>query len=211
MNWSRIEKELKKNYSPGQKQRGQKAYKPILLLKMQLISIWYGFSDVQTEEMVNDSLSMMKFCGLSLEDNVPDHSTLSRFRSELTRLKAYDRLLKSINKQVSKHDLIVKNGVKVDASLTQSPFTPKGKPTYEIATDRQEEERSNREKAKEKEFHQIKKIEHPGSDHDARWVKKSGKTIYAYKKHIATDDNGMIMGVSTPPGQTNTIVKGYYH
>ena len=52
IDWSRIEKELKKNYRPGQKQRGQKAYNPILLLKMQLISIWYGFSDVQTEEMV---------------------------------------------------------------------------------------------------------------------------------------------------------------
>jgi len=53
---------------------------------MQLVSIGYGLSDVQIEEMVNDSLSTMRFCGLALEDTVPDHSTLSRFRSELTFL-----------------------------------------------------------------------------------------------------------------------------
>ena len=61
---------------------------------------------------------------------------------------------------------------------------------------------------KEKEFHWLKKIEHPGSDHDARWVKKSGKTIYAYKKHIATDYNAMIMGVSHTTGANEHDSKG---
>ena len=39
---------------------------------MELVSVWYNLSDVQTEEMVNDSLSSMRFCGLKLEDTVPD-------------------------------------------------------------------------------------------------------------------------------------------
>ena len=51
---------------------------------MKLISTWYGISDVQTEEVVNDSLSAFLFCGLAIEDSVPDHSTLSRFRGGLT-------------------------------------------------------------------------------------------------------------------------------
>ncbi len=42
----------------------------------------------------------MLFLGLSLEDSVPDHSTLSRFRSELAVKRAYDRLLRKINKQL---------------------------------------------------------------------------------------------------------------
>jgi len=96
---------------------------------MQLVSIWYGLSDVQTEEMVNDSLSTMRFCSLALEDSVPDHSTLSRFRTELTQKKSYDRILRKINTQLSQHMLIVNNGkAKIDASLTSSPFFPKGKP-----------------------------------------------------------------------------------
>jgi IS5 family transposase len=42
-------------------------------------------SDYEVEEKVNDSLSFMKFVGLTLEDDVPDHSVLSRFRTELTQ------------------------------------------------------------------------------------------------------------------------------
>jgi len=110
IDWNPIEKELKKVYKRGLKSRGTKAYNPLLLFKMQLISIWYNLSDVQTEAMVNDSLSAMRFCNLSIEDSVPDHSTLSRFRTELTQKKAYDRLLKKINSQLNTHKLIVKNG-----------------------------------------------------------------------------------------------------
>ena len=61
---------------------------------------------------------------------------MSRFRTELTQKKAYDRLLKKINTQLAKHKLVVSGGAKVDASLTESPFSPKGKPTYELAEDR---------------------------------------------------------------------------
>ena len=61
IDWIPIEKELKKVYKRGLKARGTKAYNPLLLFKMQLISIWYNLSDVQTEAMVNDSLSAMRF------------------------------------------------------------------------------------------------------------------------------------------------------
>ena len=197
IDWSSISKELSKHYNTLPSKRGQKPYDPLILFKMQLISIWHNLSDVQTEVMVNDSLSAMKFCGLTLEDPVPDHSTLSRFRTHLTTKKAYDGLLKKINTQLSRHQLIVKTGAKVDASLTQSPFTPKGKPTYELSQDRQEHQRDQQEQAKEDTYHKVKKVEQPNADHQARWVKKSGKTIYGYKKQIATDEHGMILGVHT--------------
>ncbi|MEM6718568.1 MAG: IS5 family transposase [Bacteroidota bacterium] len=198
IDWQPIEKELKKVYKRGLKERGTKAYNPLLLFKMQLISIWYNLSDVQTEAMVNDSLSAMRFCNLSIEDSVPDHSTLSRFRSELTQKKAYDRILKKINKQLSDHKLILTTGhAQVDASLTQSPFNPKGKTTYELAQDRNEENRSQEDKDKEEQYHQLKKVEQPGADHQARWVKKGGKSVFGYKKHIGTDNNGMVLGVHT--------------
>ena len=40
-------------------------------------------------------------------------------------------------------------------------------------------------------------VEQPNADNQARWVKKSGKSVYGYKKHIATDTGGMILGVHT--------------
>jgi len=143
-------------------------------------------------------LSTMRFCGLALENTVPDHSTLSRFRSELTQKKSYDRIRRKVNTQLSQYKLIVNNGkAKVDVSLTSSPFSPKGKPTYELAQDRNEDDRDQQQVDKEKHYHKLKKMEQLGANHQARWVKKSGKSVYDYKKHIATDENGMILGVHT--------------
>lgn len=68
----------------------------------------------------------MRFCGLDLEDKVPDHSILSRFRTALTKAKAMDKVVSAVNKQLENHKLIVKTGIKVDASLTATPLKPKG-------------------------------------------------------------------------------------
>jgi IS5 family transposase len=40
---------------------------------MTLLQTWYNLSDYGIEEQVNDTLSSMRFCGLRLEDDVPDH------------------------------------------------------------------------------------------------------------------------------------------
>ena len=94
--------------------------------------------------------------------------------------------------------MIVRPGqAKVDASLTQGPFNPKGKTTYELAEDRKEDQRSDTTLEKESNYHQPKKVEQPNADNQARWVKKGGKSVYGYKKHIATDSNGMILAVHT--------------
>ena len=55
----------------------------LLLFKMLLIGIWYDLSHIDFENMVNENLSVMLFCHLKSEDEVHDHSVLSRFRSEL--------------------------------------------------------------------------------------------------------------------------------
>jgi len=120
IDWKIIDLELKKVYKKGLKERGAKAYSPLLLFKMQLISIWYDLSDIQTEAMVNDSLSAMKFCNLTIEDNVPGHSTLSRFKKELVDKNAIDKILDVINSQLEELGLkIIKGKAKVDARLIQ--------------------------------------------------------------------------------------------
>ena len=81
VDWEPLVKELDKIYTRGRNKAGQRAYRGILLFKMLLIGIGYNLSDEQTEDMVLDSLSAMDFCGLKLEDDMPDHITLSRFRS----------------------------------------------------------------------------------------------------------------------------------
>jgi len=118
INWTTIDQELKTVYTKGLTDRGAKAYAPLLLFKMMLISDWYDLSDTQTESMVNDSLSAMKFCGLTIEDSVPGHSTLSRFKKELKDKNAYDPILQKFLEQLSAHNLTIEKGsARIDARL----------------------------------------------------------------------------------------------
>ncbi|XOD67263.1 MAG: hypothetical protein ACMUEL_04630 [Flavobacteriales bacterium Tduv] len=57
-------------------------------------------------------------------DKIPDHPTLCIFRNEIVAKKAYEILLKKINKELEKYQAIVKTGVIVDDSITVSvpPF-----------------------------------------------------------------------------------------
>lgn len=77
---------------------GRPAYPGLLLLKMLLAGIWHGgLSDEAVEDMANSNLHVMRFLGLYLEDDVPDHSVLSRFSTRLTATSAWNGLLAMIN------------------------------------------------------------------------------------------------------------------
>jgi len=42
-------------------------------------------------------------------------------------------------------------------------------------------------------------------DSEARWINKSGKTRYGYKKHQVTDTEGLALGVLTSPANVNEV------
>lgn len=76
----------------------------------------------------------------------------------MTSCKAYPKLLKPLNKQLDRHGIMVRTSAIVDASVTGSPFRPKGKAAYEVATDREEQPRSEEEREKvERTFSSIKR------------------------------------------------------
>lgn len=118
INWKPISAKLKLIYTKGLTDRGAKAYSPLLLFKMHLISKWYRLSDTQTEAMVYDSISALRFCGLTIEDSVPGHSTLSRFKKELTDHGALKGLEKEVEAQLKSHNFKIHPGKgRVDAKL----------------------------------------------------------------------------------------------
>lgn len=137
----------------------------------------------------------MCFCGLDLEDAVPDHSTLSRFSTELTKNKGMDKVLAAFNKQLEKHKVIIQTGIKVDATLTQSPRKPKGDIRYQLAEDRKENEVPMEEQDKQK--NSLQKLQGKGVDTEGRWLKKAGRCIFSFKQQTAVDKNGMILAVHT--------------
>lgn len=198
IDWRVISQEIDKHYSPGKSATGQAAYPGILLFKMLLTGYWMGgLSDREVEDMANENLSVMRFLSVQLEDNVPDHSVLSRFRSALAKAGAYDDLLHQINDQLDRYGVLVKQGVKIDASITDTPRKPKGKTTYHIVEDRKEDELSADQKVHQQQVVKAIKRKQPGVDEAGKWTKKAGKLRYGYKKHIATEQEGLVLSVLT--------------
>jgi IS5 family transposase len=85
---------------------------------MHLISKWYQLSDTQTEAMVYDSISALRFCGLTIEDSVPGHSTLSRFKKELIEQGTLENLEKDFEAQLNLKNLEIQLGKgRIDARI----------------------------------------------------------------------------------------------
>lgn len=135
---------------------------------MCLLQTWYGSNDYEVENWVNDDISFGYFCGLTIDQVSSDHSTLSRFRSLMTKVKAYEPLFKEINRQLEAHKIIVKTGAIVDASVVDTPLRYKGRTTHEVAQERKEEVRVIKD--------------YPESvDKDAAWSKKGASTVLVIK------------------------------
>ncbi|XOD67383.1 MAG: transposase [Flavobacteriales bacterium Tduv] len=80
----------KKNISKRTGNKRSTAYSGISLFTMILLSHCYDLRDVGTEELLTKSLIFMRFCGFRLKDQIPDHTTLFRFRNEIVAKKEYD-------------------------------------------------------------------------------------------------------------------------
>ena len=70
-------------YADGQ---GRPSIDPEVFFRMQLVAYFYGITtDRRLCEEVRYNLAYRWFCRLSLEDDVPDHSSLTRIRDRLRR------------------------------------------------------------------------------------------------------------------------------
>ncbi len=194
LNWDKIRNLIDKNYIKGKSATGKPSYDGLLLFKMCLLQTWYGLSDYEVEDSVNDRISFSYFCGLNINQVSPDHSTLSRFRTLMTKANAYEPLFKEINRQLEQHQIIVKKGAIVDASVIDTPLRPKGKTNHKVTEDRTDEKEV-----------QVEKDYAKSVDKEASWLKKRGKFHYGYKKHYVTDEEGLVLGVLTTKASTNEI------
>ena len=93
-------------------------------MKLLLLQQWYGLSDPGLEEAVDDRLSFRRFAGLPLDESVPDHSTIWRFRQELAAHGLAEALFEEINRQLDARGLIVRQGTLIDATLLQASVKP---------------------------------------------------------------------------------------
>jgi IS5 family transposase len=164
IDWSAIERLVSRIYDAPE---GRPSYAPICLVKALLLQQWYGLSDVRLEEALSDSLSYRRFARLSLEDGTPDHSTISRFRTELRERKLDQALFDEIVRQLECKGFVLKTGTLLDATLVEAQASKPGIGEGKAAKSK--------------------------VDPDADWTRNQSKSFFGYKAHLAVDEgSGLI-------------------
>lgn len=119
IDWDKITKKMRTIHN---KKEGNMAYPPIMMFKILLLQAWYDLSDPAMESQLARDLLFKRFIGLSLNDKVPDHSTIWRFREQLIKKGLLPKLLKAFNKQLIAGGLLIKAGALniIDATVIEA-------------------------------------------------------------------------------------------
>jgi len=171
--WYRFEKLLGGLRHDGP---GHPGWPALVLYKALLVQSLYGLSDRELEEALADRLSFRRFCGFGLEDAVPDHTVLNRFRNTLVARGLLDRLFAELDRQLDKAGVMVKRGTMLDATLIEATSVPDspGRPCRDADA----------------------RFGGPG--------KSGGGFTFGYKAHVGVDrGSGLIRAVRTTPANVN--------
>ena len=206
INWERLRLHLgkihKKDFNENS-DRGRRSYDKISMLKLILLGQWNSLSDEELEYAVRVRLDFISFCGFDIDDKVPDHSTICRFRNKLIEKDLIDKILTEVNDQLSENNFKVKkaNLAVIDATLIESNARPNRTKTIEenIANDREEKQIRNNE------ISNLTIEESESSDPDATWLKKGSKYHFGYKSFATTDEEGFIDKTKTIPANQSEI------
>lgn len=194
INWKRINKVLDKVEIRRTSVAGRDAFSAEVMFRIMLIQAWYNLSDYQMEEQLYYNNIFLWFCHLSLENPVPDHSTISRWRGRFSNQGIYQSLLQEINHQLSRHNIKVTEGVIVDATLVESHARPRKKEIIET------EPVGDEDIPNHMTFQATELSVEESKDPDARWLKKGKKSIYGYKGHTVVDKaHGLVQAIEVTP------------
>jgi IS5 family transposase len=180
--WYRFEKILARLREPNAP--GRPPYDSLLMFKALLLQSLYGLSDSELEEALSDRLSFRRFVGLALDETVPDHTTLNRFRNLLVEEKLLEKLFAELDRQLDNAGLILRRGTMLDATLIE---TAAARPPSGLAEE-----------------------ETPAGDPDAGFTRRQGKpgSTYGYKAHVGVDQfSGLIRRVVTTGANVNDTVE----
>lgn len=95
---------------------GRPAKEPELMCKLLFLQHLYNLSDEKVIEEANLNLAFMYFLGINPEDELPDKSLLSKFRTLRLQESTLDDIITEIVRQCVEKDIIKGTSVSVDAT-----------------------------------------------------------------------------------------------
>lgn len=194
--WEKVAKEMG---NLGRSGYGPTGYDPLKLLKALILQSWHSLSDVGLEEALRVRLDFMMFTGF--EQEVPDATTICRFRNLLTTQNRWEKILRSINKSLEDKGLKVaaSHGAIVDATIIESAARPR-KELEAVVEDRSEEEGEETLKVT------VLPEAHDSVDPDARWLKKGKRSFFGYKGFAVVDGSrGYIDHIRVKPANASEV------
>ena len=126
VNWQDIARLLSETDKTG-KQGGRKPISALVKAKMLFVQYLYNLSDPELEDQLYDRLSFQRFVGLDFSQQIPDFTTLWRFKERLIELNLMDKLFDLILGILEEKGLLVKKGTSVDATIIESTNGPLSK------------------------------------------------------------------------------------
>jgi len=192
INWDRFTFICMKWYQ-GKGKVGRPPYEPAMMLRMLFTSYLYNISERQVEEMVKFNMLWKYFVGLGMNEEAPDHSSLTKFKNRLIaggNQRAYDNLLKEILRQASQLGIKFGQVQVVDSVHVTANVNP-------------DKDQQRQKQGK------------PPRDPDARWGVKKAKKVkdekgqerkiplyfYGYKSHVSLNaKNRLVTSLKTTPG-----------
>ncbi len=189
VDWGRVGQVLGRVLGPVRSRLGRAGCDVELMVRVLLLGQWHSLSDQALEHALRVRLDFMLFCGSSVLDHCPDHTTICRFRQALVRRGLDAKLLAEVNRQLAGHGLKVERApvAVVDATIVESAARPR-RHVEVMAEDRAEDAAP-----------EMPVTERLSADPDARWLQKGSRCFFGTKGFIRTDGDGYVERVLARP------------
>jgi IS5 family transposase len=105
--------------------RGRRPYALESMLRVHLMQNWFALSDPAMEEALYEIASLRAFARLSLNEPIPDETTILNFRHLLEANDLADDILRAVNALLARKGLLLKRGSIVDATIIAAPSSTK--------------------------------------------------------------------------------------
>lgn len=126
--WQNYVDRIRPHYPEGK--RGRPPRNIEMMLRMYLMKSWFGLSDQGIEDAVYDSYAMHKFMHLDfLDEQVPDATTLLKFRHLMDSTGIGKEILEDINSRLKASGKLLRRGKNTDAALIFAPNQKKQRGT----------------------------------------------------------------------------------
>lgn len=123
--WAQLVDLVKPHYYEGK--RGRRPVGIERMLRMYFLQLWFNLSDEGVEEAVYDSRAFSEFMGVSfgLGDQVPDATTLLKFRRIVESKGLAKEILACVNGVLEAEGVMMRGGSIVDATFVEAPSSTK--------------------------------------------------------------------------------------